>query len=132
MSEEIRESFEDYLKAILSISKRKKGGWVSNSEIAEFLRVKPSSVTNMLYKLKKEKFISWQPRKKVRLTSKGKTIAINMIKYSTELKFFFQNLLKLKSKKEISKLCCLIEHHLTPEVYFALEDLNSKMLDLNT
>jgi DtxR family Mn-dependent transcriptional regulator len=125
MSDEIKESYEDYLKAILSISKRKKGGWVSNSEIAEFLRVKPSSVTNMLYKLKKERYVSWQPRKQARLTSKGKAIANSMIKYSTELNFFFKNVLKLKNKKEISKLCCLIEHHITPEVYFALEDLNS-------
>ena len=39
MLEEIKESYEDYLKAILKISKRKKGGWVSNSEIAEFLMV---------------------------------------------------------------------------------------------
>jgi DtxR family Mn-dependent transcriptional regulator len=127
MSQEIKESYQDYLKAILKISKSKKGGWVSNSDIAEFLHIKPSSVTNMLYKLKKEGFISWQPRKMVRMTPKGKEIAHKMLKYSNQLKIFFQNVLMIKNKKEISELCCLIEHHITPEVYLALEDLNSKV-----
>ena len=47
----MNETYEDYLKAIYIISKSNKGGWVSNSEIASFLNVKPSSVTDMLYKL---------------------------------------------------------------------------------
>ena len=46
---EIHESYEDYLKAIYLVSKGNKGGWTSNSEISNFLNVKPSSVTNMLY-----------------------------------------------------------------------------------
>jgi Mn-dependent DtxR family transcriptional regulator len=128
MLEEIKESYEDYLKAILKISKRKKGGWVSNSEIAEFLMVKPSSVTNMLYNLQKQGFISWQPRKMVRLTPIGKEIANKVLDYSKQLRFFFKNVLMIKSEKEISELCCLIEHHITPEVYLALEDLNSSFL----
>lgn len=38
----IHESHEDYLKAIFLIAKRNKGGWVSNSEISQFLEIKPS------------------------------------------------------------------------------------------
>ena len=128
MLEQVKESYEDYLKAILKISKSKKGGWVSNSEIARFLKVKPSSVTNMLYKLNRQGFISWQPRKMVRLTPNGKQIANKVLNYSRQLKFFFKNVLMIKSEKEISELCCLIEHHITPEVYLALEDLNSSFL----
>ena len=129
MLEEIKESYEDYLKAILQISKKKRGGWVSNSEIAMFLRVKPSSVTNMLYNLKSQGFISWQPRKMVRLTVEGKEIADKVLNYSRQLKIFFKDVLLIKSEKEISELCCLIEHHLTPEVNSALAELNSKIHD---
>ena len=128
MLEEIKESYEDYLTAILKISRSKKGGWVSNSEIAGFLKVKPSSVTNMLYKLKRQGFISWQPRKMVRLTPNGKEIANKVLNYSKQLNFFFKNVLMIKGEKEISELCCLIEHHITPEVYFALANLNSSFL----
>ena len=71
---QINETYEDYLKAIYTISKTHRGGWVSNSEISNFLKVRPSSVSSMLYKLKENNYIYWYPRKSVRLTEKGKEI----------------------------------------------------------
>ncbi|MFX1599677.1 MAG: metal-dependent transcriptional regulator [Promethearchaeota archaeon] len=120
---EIHESYEDYLKAIYLISKGNKGGWASNSEISNFLNVKPSSVTNMLYNLKANEFITWKPRKSLRLTKRGKEIALNIIKNYNCLFNFFVNVLKLKNKSVIHKLSCEIEHHLNPEVSNALENL---------
>lgn len=121
----IRESFEDYLKAILLISKNNKGGWVSNSEISDFLSVKPPSVTNMLYKLKAKGFIDWKPRKSLRLTKNGKNIAKQVIKNYKKLRYFFSETLKLNNKELIDKLCCGIEHHITPEVVKALDNLST-------
>ena len=120
---EIQERYEDYLKAIYLISKGRKGGWVSNSEISNFLNVKPSSVTNMLYKLKEYELVSWTPRKSVRLTLKGKKIALEVIKNYNCLFEFFAHVLKLKNKNLIHKLSCEIEHHVNPEVSNALENL---------
>jgi len=120
----IEESQEDYLKAIYLISKTNRGGWVSNSEIAEALGVKPSSVTNMLYKLKELNLIDWEPRKSMRLTKKGKVIAKNMVKRYKILKHFFVNVLKLDDDESIDDICCKIEHHLTNEVSEALYQLN--------
>ena len=120
----IEESQEDYLKAIYLISKTNRGGWVSNSEIAEALGVKPSSVTNMLYKLKELNLIDWEPRKSMRLTKKGKVIAKNMVKRYKILKNFFVNVLKLDDDESIDDICCKIEHHLTNEVSEALYQLN--------
>ena len=71
----LNESYEDYLKAIYLISKKNKGGWCSNREISEHLHVKPSSVTGMMYKLKEHGLITWNPRKALRLTEKGKNMA---------------------------------------------------------
>ena len=119
----VNESYEDYLKAIYLISKSNKGGWVSNSEISSFLNVKPPSVTNMLYNLKAKKLITWKPRKSLRLTKEGKKIAQNIIKSYQNLCDFFSNVLKLENSELIKKLSCEIEHHLTPEVSNALEDL---------
>ena len=119
----INESYEDYLKAIYLISKSNKGGWVSNSEISSFLNVKPPSVTNMLYNLKAKELIDWKPRKSLRLTKKGKNIAQNTIRTYQNLCDFFSNVLKLKNSELVKKLSCEIEHHLTPEVSNALEDL---------
>ncbi|MFW9820452.1 MAG: metal-dependent transcriptional regulator [Candidatus Thorarchaeota archaeon] len=120
---EIQESYEDYLKAIYLISKGNKAGWTSNSEIANFLKVQPSSVTNMLYKLKKNGLITWKPRKALRLTKKGKKIALDILKNYNCLHNFFENVLKLKNKAVVDKLSCEIEHHLNTEVTNALENL---------
>lgn len=119
----IHESYEDYLKAIYLISKEDKGGWVTNSKISNYLKVKPSSVTNMLYKLKENGLIDWKPRKSIRLTKKGKGVALNIVKNYKCLFDFFVYVLKLKNKSLVQKSCCKIEHYMTPEVSNALEDL---------
>ncbi|MFW9829255.1 MAG: metal-dependent transcriptional regulator [Candidatus Thorarchaeota archaeon] len=120
---EFHESYQDYLKAIYIISKGKKGGWTTNSEISNFLNVKPPSVTNMLYHLKEDKLISWNPRKSLRLTHKGKEIAINIFNNYKCLFEFFIRVLKLKNQKLVHKLSCEIEHHMIPELSNALESL---------
>jgi DtxR family Mn-dependent transcriptional regulator len=119
----LNESYEDYLKAIYLISKGNKGGWVSNSEISNFLNIKPASVSGMLHKLKNNGFITWKPRYSIRLKQKGKDIAKQLIKNSNNLREFFIGILKLNDKELIDKLCCGIEHHITPEVTKALENL---------
>jgi DtxR family Mn-dependent transcriptional regulator len=119
----IHESYEDYLKAIYLISRNNKGGWASNLEISNFLNVKPSSVTNMLYKLKANELIDWRPRKSIRLTKKGKEIALNIIKNYNSLLNFFSNVLKMKNENLVQKLSCQIEHHINPEISNALENL---------
>jgi len=120
---EIHKSYEDYLKAIYLISKGNKGGWTSNSEISNYLNFKPSSVTHMLYNLKENGLITWKPRKSLRLTKKGKEVALKIIRNYNCLSKFFSYVLKLNNKSVIHKLSCEIEHHLNPEVSNALENL---------
>ncbi|MFX0003230.1 MAG: metal-dependent transcriptional regulator [Candidatus Hodarchaeota archaeon] len=120
---EMHESYEDYLKTIYLISKGNKGGWVSNSEISNSLNVQPSSVTNMLYNLQEKGLITWRPRKSIRLTKKGREIALSIIKNYNCLYNFFVQVLKLKNGKVIHKLSCEIEHHINSDVSNALENL---------
>ena len=117
----IRESYEDYLKAIYVISKSKKGGWVSNSDICEFLKIKPSSVTNMLYKLRAKYYISWKPGSKIRLTKKGKRIAVNITQNFKCLEKFLTNFLNLRDNAIVDEFCCKVEHYLTPQILEALQ-----------
>lgn len=122
---DINEAYEDYIKSIYEIAKTKKGGWVNNSEIANHLSIKPSSVTNMLYKLKNKGYVSWSPRKALRLTPKGREVAETILKSYNELTRFFHKVLAISDLTKVSSLSCMIEHHLTPSVVEALEDLNS-------
>jgi len=123
MFEDISESYENYLKTIYFISRQKKGGWVSNSEISDFLKIKPSSVSNMLYKLRELELINWEPRQSIRLTSEGKLIAQQTIEKYNCLRKFFINILNLKDDLRLKQMCCEIEHHITPEVTEALKYL---------
>ena len=117
-------SQEDYIKVIRRISKRNHGGWVSNSEIADELRIKPSSVTNMLYKLKELKMITWSPRKSIRLTEKGKRIAKKLDERYKALFNFFNNLFPSENHEAMKKFCCEIEHSIPPEIYRQISKLN--------
>ena len=117
----LHESYEDYLKAIYLISKSKKGGWVSNSNICEFLKIKPSSVTDMLYKLREHDYILWKPRKNIRLTEKGKNIAEKIIDRFKYLKIFLIDVLNLKYNPTLDEFCCKVEHFLTPQILDALK-----------
>jgi len=122
---QINESYEDYLKAIYLISKQSKGGWVSNSEISNFLSVKPASVSGMLHKLKENGFISWKPRRSIRLTSQGRIVAKKILNDYNQLQDFFIQVLNINDLELVNKLCCGIEHHITPEVVEGLKELSN-------
>ena len=126
---EIPESYQRYIDEIHSISKSKKGGWVSNKEIAENLNVKPSSVSGMLDKLRKKGLINWAQRKSIRLTDKGKLIAKQLNETHHLLYQFFANVLKIEDEDIIENLSCEIEHHITRDVKASLEEFLSKYLE---
>jgi DtxR family manganese transport transcriptional regulator len=125
---EIPESHQRYLDEIFNISRKKKGGWVTNKEIAENLMVEPASVSGMLEKLKKKGLINWEPRKSIRLTEKGKKIGRQLDETHALLYQFFANVLKIEDEGIIENLSCEIEHHITLEVKESLEDFLSKYL----
>ena len=119
---EIPESYQRYLDTILNISKSKKGGWVSNKEIAESLQVEPASVSGMLEKLKKKRLINWEPRKSIRLTNKGKKYALQLEETHALLRIFFKDILKIDDEEIVEKVSCEIEHHITREVKDSFRD----------
>ncbi len=123
---ELCESQEDYIKIIDKISKKNHGGWVSNSEIAKGLQIKPSSVTNMLHKLKDLKIIKWDPRKSIRLTEKGKNIAKKLNTRYEILIEFFRNILNINDDDVINNFCCEIEHKIPSEIYNKIMQIKQK------
>jgi DtxR family Mn-dependent transcriptional regulator len=72
------QSEEDYLKALYHLEMDFNS--VSTNSIAEYLDMKPSSVTDMLKKLSEKKFINYQKYKGTSLTKKGKLIALSIIR----------------------------------------------------
>lgn len=113
---DVRESFQRYLDVIFQISKKKKGGWVSNKEIAKTLKVEPASVSGMLEKLKSKGYIKWEPRKAIRLTEEGKKIAIQLDEIHELLRIFFKKVLKIENDRVIESITHEIEHHITQDI----------------
>ncbi len=126
---DIPESYQRYLDEIHSISRTKKGGWVTNKEIAESLQVEPASVTGMLEKLRNKGLIKWEPRKSIRLTEEGKRIAKQLDEIHSLLHQFFAKVLKIEDQEVIENLSCEIEHHITRDVKDSIEEFLSKYLD---
>ena len=72
------QSEEDYLKALYHLEMDFDS--ISTNSIADYLDMKPSSVTDMLKKLAEKKFIHYQKYKGTSLTKKGKLIALTIIR----------------------------------------------------
>lgn len=72
------QSEEDFLKALYHLEMDINA--VSTNSIADYLDMKPSSVTDMLKKLAEKKFINYQKYKGTSLSKKGKLIALSIIR----------------------------------------------------
>ena len=75
----LSKSVENYLKAIFSLSENG-NDIVSTNSIAKKLNTKASSVTDMLRKLTSKKLVNHEKYKGVRLTTKGKKLATNIVR----------------------------------------------------
>lgn len=126
---ELPESYQRYIDVIYDISKKKRGGWVQNKEIADSLEVEPASVSGMLEKLKSNNLIKWEPRKAIRLSEKGKRYAIQLDEIHSLLRVFFKEVLKIKDARVIESVTHEIEHHITQKVKESLKKFLSKYLD---
>ena len=126
---ELPESYQRYIDVIYDISKKKRGGWVQNKEIADSLEVEPASVSGMLEKLKNNNLIKWEPRKAIRLSEKGKKYAIQLDEIHSLLRIFFKEVLKIKDVRVIESVTHEIEHYITQEVKESLKKFLSKYMD---
>jgi DtxR family Mn-dependent transcriptional regulator len=71
-------SKENYLKAIFHLQQDQTN--VSTNALADALKTKPASVTDMLKKLKVQRLLQYEKYKGVRLTPEGRKIAVNIIR----------------------------------------------------
>lgn len=126
---DIPESYQRYIDEIYTIASSKRGGWVTNKEIAESLNVEPASVSGMLEKLKEENLIKWKPRKAIRLTERGKKFAKNLEQIHSLLYQFFDEVLKIENKEVVERLSCEIEHHISKEVKDSLKEFLTQYLN---
>jgi len=120
-------SMEDYLENIYQLIEQK--GYARVSDIAEALKVHPSSVTKMVQKLDENKYLVYEKYRGLVLTTKGKKIGKRLV----DRHYLLENFLRLigVSEELIYQDVEGIEHHLSWESITCIENL-VKVLEKNS
>lgn len=101
-------SEENYLKTIYKLQEQS-GEIVGNSDLARALEVHSASVTDMLKKIAQKKLIHYEKSKGVKLTDKGRQIAITIIRKHRLWEVFLVNKLKF-GWDEVHEIAEQLEH----------------------
>ncbi len=112
---------EDYAKAIYTLEAR--AGSVSTNDLAALLAVKPGSVSGMLRKLSSLGLVEHERYRGVRLTEKGRRVALEVIRHHRLLELFLVENLGMTSD-EVHAEAEVLEHALSDE----LEELIARKL----
>ncbi|MDO4306482.1 MAG: metal-dependent transcriptional regulator [Eubacteriales bacterium] len=115
---QIRESAEDYLEAILVLSK--KGGGVRSVDIASMLSVSKPSVSHAMKLLREDGYIAMDRYGTVTLLDKGAEIASRIYERHTVLSKMLEG---LGVTPEVAKAdACKIEHDLSQESFQKIKE----------
>ncbi len=76
----ITSNVEDYLKAIFQLSSEDYEKKVGTNQLADYLNVKPASVSVMLKKLRSRGLVDYEKYGRIALTTKGWDIAVTLIR----------------------------------------------------
>ena len=107
-------NIEEYLEAIFRLLQKDKE-YAKTGELAEVLHVKPASVTQMVQKLAAKKYLKYEKSKGVRLTAKGRKLALDVLRRHRVAERLLVDLLGV-SWEEAHDVACDWEHMLTPEL----------------
>ena len=120
----LSENLEDYLEAILEL--QIKNTVARSKDIAERLNIKRGSITGMLKKLAKKKFVNYEPYGYVTLTPEGKRIASEITHRHIFLKDFFFRVLKV-DEETADKTACQVEHAMNKQTFKKFRAFLSKI-----
>jgi DtxR family Mn-dependent transcriptional regulator len=118
ISEEVTAVVEEYLECIYKL--QEKSGVARTSDIVKSLGVVPGTVTNTVEWLEKEDLVTHKPYKGVKLTEKGRKIALQVIRRHRLSERLLVDILHMKWDK-VHDAACKLEHGITDEMIKPLE-----------
>jgi DtxR family Mn-dependent transcriptional regulator len=104
---------EEYLQAIWTLADE--GGPVIGARLAEFLRISPASVSEMVHRLERDGLVELTERKEIRLTEHGDALARRIVRRHRLIERMLTDLLGYewwKTHDEAERL----EHAVSPEM----------------
>lgn len=115
---QIRESAEDYLEAILVLSKQ--GGGVRSVDIASMLGVSKPSVSHAMKLLREDGYIAMDRYGTVTLLEKGEEIAVRIYERHQVLTKMLEG---LGVSEEVAKAdACKLEHDISDESFEKIKE----------
>ena len=113
----IQESAQDYLEAILILSKKQE--YVRATDICGYFGYARATVSVFVKQLKENGYVTVSEHNHIRLTNEGLAIAEEMYERHTFLSDLF---IKLGVPEEIAKEdACRVEHYVSKETFEALK-----------
>ena len=88
---ELTENVEMYLKYIYLLSQQNQAA-AKTGEISHYLKVAPSSVTEMLERLQKDKYVRYRKYQGATLTAKGANVAEKILRRHCTMEYFLTHL----------------------------------------
>ena len=118
IASEVTAVIEEYLECIYKL--QEKSGVARTSDIVKSLGVVPGTVTNTVEWLEKEDLATHKPYKGVKLTEKGRKIALQVIRRHRLSERLLTDILCMEWDK-VHDAACKLEHVITDEMMQPLE-----------
>ena len=110
---ELTESIEEYTEGIYRLQEELTV--VGTGDIAKYMSVAPASVTTMLKKLSEYGLVEHTPYQGVRLTPKGETLSISLLRKHRLVERMLVDFLELPWD-DVHDLACKLEHYISEDV----------------
>ncbi len=118
---ELTENVEMYLKYIYLLSQRNHGA-AKTGEISHYLKVAPSSVTEMLERLEKDRLVKYQKYQGATLTKRGRDVAVKILRRHCTMEYFLAQALSVPEGRYHDE-ACEMEHVLSEDTTRRLRKL---------
>lgn len=115
---EITGVVEEYLEAIYRLQER--DGSARTNELVKMMNVAPGTVTNTIERLEKESLLIHEPYKGVRLTQKGRSIALKVLKKHRLCERLLTDILGVEWSN-VHDAACKLEHAVSDELASKIE-----------
>lgn len=118
MGEEISAIVEEYLEAIYKLQEKR--GAARTSDMVNMLHVAAGTVTNTIERLEKWGYVTHEPYRGVKLTERGRRLALEVIRKHRLSERLLTDILHMKWDK-VHEAACKLEHGITDEIIKSLE-----------
>lgn len=123
MRERVSPTVEEYLEAIFRLEE--KTGLAKTGDLAEQLKVALGTITNTVESLEKQGLINHEPYKGVRLTERGRKIALDVIRRHRLSERLLTDILHM-DWSDVHEAACRLEHDITNSILVSLESTLGK------